>query len=953
MYGFITTATLEWIESLDDGERLLKELYAELGEDPKNNFYKKYSDEYTQTVVQAAAKVTGKTAEQVIAGMGFIQINNFAAQGYTPLVQALGRTFYECLQHVDALHRNLVNAYPDMQAPSFRPERHDDGLVLLHYYSSRPGLWPYAINLLRQVARIVYNVEFEYEHYQKKHEGKDHDIFKLYLPPEAFGTEADLDAVARARQFSKLSADTGLFDELFPWHVQIDRKMRVVSMGSSLQTRFQDQKLDSLTFHDVFKLTQPNVPQKTFTTFMQFDHDAFVAIARDEQYHMKKEQKHMAKLRARAAEHGWDDDDDALLQRTVSCSSVEGESFISVATDYLYIKGEMIYISKTDTILFAGVPQFSKPEEMYLRGLSLADIPIHSNGREILFSTAHQAATVSIAAELEQTTSDLSRAQQEVTHEKHRVQELLHSILPKQVAQCLSDGQIPEAERYQSVTILFSDVPAFPRIVGSVKPAKVMQFLNDLFSRFDRLCEKYDVYKVETIGDSYMVASGIPEYVPDHADRMAQLAVEMMKEASNVVSPIDGTPITIRIGMHSGPIMAGVIGKTRPRYCLFGDTVNVASRMESTSRPGRIQYSASTMSELHAVDSKVTWKSRGDIPVKGKGNMETFFLTGYGQEDPSLAPTEADFDTSMFTAAKKKSQRPSMPAPAASSSSSSALGGVDMQTLLQLFATMQGGSMSCPHSFSGQHHHQHHQHRHRHHQRFSYDSGVCPVNHHSPHHHGHYHHQHQHQHHRGSFVDDTYEPSSFYDVRLVVSSHRDGGGRSTSTTTTSTAGSRGHEGSSGKDGTSATTSGGGYSLMNLMCAFPMRSQASSSGSGSSSHGATLAGVGDTNTVEDLVETLQLSNSTADDDEVHVRVYADANHTRRIMGSTTIGQLVRCRLVKPTRAMPHNRDVEEEETSSSSSSDGDGDGDGSHVHHTAVDDGTHARPVITLYCVQGQ
>ena len=102
MYGFITSATLEWVQSLPNGEELLQQLYDELGEDPKNNFYQKYSDEYTQKVVAAAGKVTGRTAEQVIAGMGDIQINNFAAQGYTPLVQALGRTFFECLQHLAA-----------------------------------------------------------------------------------------------------------------------------------------------------------------------------------------------------------------------------------------------------------------------------------------------------------------------------------------------------------------------------------------------------------------------------------------------------------------------------------------------------------------------------------------------------------------------------------------------------------------------------------------------------------------------------------------------------------------------------------------------------------------------------------------------------------------------------------------------------------------------------------
>lgn len=432
MYGFITSATLEYISSLEDGERLLQELYAELGEDPKNNFYTKYSDDYTQSVVLAASKVTGQSPEDIIAGMGHVQIKNFAAQGYTPLVKALGRTFYECLKHIDALHRNLVNSYPDMLAPSFRPEPpNESGMVMLHYYSSRPGLWPYAMNLLQQVAKLVYNVDMRFEHYQKKHEGKDHDIFKLYLSPNAFGSEVDQVAREHARSHAKLGANTELFDALFPWHFQIDRSMRVVSMGSSLQKRFKDLLMENVFFHDIVKLSQPNLPKKTFDVFLQFDRDAFVVIVRDEQYHAKKNEKHMRKLRKRAAEHGWSDDDDELLQRTVSCSSLEGDAFIQQAVDYLYIRGEIIYVSKNDTILFAGIPLFSRPEEMYLRGLSLSDVPVHSNGREMLFSTAHQAATINIAAELEQTSSDLTKAQKEVEKEKQHVQELLHSILPQ------------------------------------------------------------------------------------------------------------------------------------------------------------------------------------------------------------------------------------------------------------------------------------------------------------------------------------------------------------------------------------------------------------------------------------------------------------------------------------------------------------------------------------------
>eukprot|EP00049_Salpingoeca_infusionum_P017168 m.351979 g.351979 ORF g.351979 m.351979 type:complete len:810 (+) comp16416_c0_seq1:338-2767(+) len=688
MYGFIAAAGMKFLETLDNGAEVVDKIHAEFGGEAGTNFYKQYDDQHTLKIVESISTHTGLTFNQVLHGMGSVQLEQFEAKGYMPLIKSLGRTFYEFLQHIDSLHQNLVNSYPDMTAPSFRPELLSGDTMLLHYYSSRPGLWPYALALLTVIADVLYDLKIEVSHQQKQHEGHDHDIFRVTLEEgsqNVFGRKESHSMKVESATMLNCSVSPSQFNDLFPWHIQFDRKLRVMSIGSSLAVRFADLE-EQVNLFDLIKLVRPSILRKDFEHIQQYNRDSYMAIVRDEWYHKKNLQKKLDKREAKRAAktahggaappagsgcpitgHGASapspSQTTAALEaldsassdgRSSSGSSLDNDNFISETIDYLYIKGEIVYLGRSDSILLVGVPQVSKPEELYSRGLSLADIPVHSNGREMLFSSVHQTATISIASQLEQTTEDLNRAQRELNAEKKKAQELLHSILPPKVAESLAVGEVPPAERFRGVSILFSDIVGFTKISSSVQPTQVMAMLNQLFSRFDALCDKHGVYKVETIGDAYMVVCGIPDPVVNHAEKLAGFAMDMVGASTEVSSPIDGSGVKIRVGMHSGSIMAGVVGKTRPRYCLFGDTVNVASRMESSGVPGCIQLSASMMSELHTTNAKVLTKSRGDVHVKGKGLMETFFLLGTTEVLDRLVPPESAYDTSKYSGQQKQ-----------------------------------------------------------------------------------------------------------------------------------------------------------------------------------------------------------------------------------------------------------------------------------------------------------
>ncbi|KAM7069717.1 retinal guanylyl cyclase 1 isoform 1-T1 [Molossus nigricans] len=235
---------------------------------------------------------------------------------------------------------------------------------------------------------------------------------------------------------------------------------------------------------------------------------------------------------------------------------------------------------------------------------------------------------------LEQYSSNLEDLIRERTEEleleKQKTDRLLTQMLPPSVAEALKMGTPVEPEYFEEVTLYFSDIVGFTTISAMSEPIEVVDLLNDLYTLFDAIIGSHDVYKVETIGDAYMVASGLPQRNGQrHAAEIANMALDILSAVGSFhMRHMPEVPVRIRIGLHSGPCVAGVVGLTMPRYCLFGDTVNTASRMESTGLPYRIHVNVSTVQILRALDQGFQTEVRGRTELKGKGAEETYWLVG-------------------------------------------------------------------------------------------------------------------------------------------------------------------------------------------------------------------------------------------------------------------------------------------------------------------------------------
>ncbi|CAK9821911.1 Guanylate cyclase 32E [Anthophora retusa] len=217
----------------------------------------------------------------------------------------------------------------------------------------------------------------------------------------------------------------------------------------------------------------------------------------------------------------------------------------------------------------------------------------------------------------------------QLTEEKKKTDALLYEMLPRYVAEQLKRGHKVEAESFDCVTIYFSDIVGFTAMSAESTPLQVVDFLNDLYTCFDSTIENYDVYKVETIGDAYMVVSGLPiRNGIQHAGEIASMSLcllDAIKQFTIRHRPLE--KLQLRIGIHSGPVCAGVVGLKMPRYCLFGDTVNTASRMESTGSPLKIHCSKETKSLLDQLGG-FSVIERGLVSMKGKGERLTYWLIG-------------------------------------------------------------------------------------------------------------------------------------------------------------------------------------------------------------------------------------------------------------------------------------------------------------------------------------
>jgi adenylate cyclase len=288
-------------------------------------------------------------------------------------------------------------------------------------------------------------------------------------------------------------------------------------------------------------------------------------------------------------------------------------------------KAEQAFTKSTDEVISwynkeatEGVARLRRLE-LTLLGITLAVLALEG---VLVFRPAVQQLGRATAA-LSQSLQETQETARQLAAEQEKSERLLLNILPSPIAERLKQEPQAIADGFAEVTVLFADIVGFTELSSRLTPQELVARLNNIFSRFDALVERHDLEKIKTIGDAYMVVGGLPKPRTDHAEAIADLALEIQQEIHTISQEL-GEPLALRMGINSGPVIAGVIGIKKFIYDLWGDTVNIASRMESHGQSGYIQVTEASYRQLQATHQ---FQERGLIPVKGKGMMRTYWLT--------------------------------------------------------------------------------------------------------------------------------------------------------------------------------------------------------------------------------------------------------------------------------------------------------------------------------------
>ncbi|OCT93213.1 guanylate cyclase soluble subunit alpha-2 [Xenopus laevis] len=526
------------------------------------------------------------------------------------VLRAVGGTLHDFFNGFDALLEHIrtsIGRQVTLESHSFLCKELADGTLLLSCFHLHHIVGFAMKGLIKAAGKKIYQLKVEVEQVNNVNEKLCPEIikpgnlncltFKIKECDNANIMKAPLLPLSQVPSDLRISINT--FCRAFPFHLMFDPNMLILQLGEGLRKLIKCEVLKTMKFSDSFEIVSPKIS----CTFEQ------VILRLSTPF---------------------------VIRNKPDAPAFENKDKV------MEVKGQMIHVPESSCILFLGSPRVDKLDELMGRGLHLSDIPIHDATRDVILVGEQAKAQDGLKKRMDKLKATLEKTHQALEEEKKKTVDLLCSIFPGNVAQQLWEGKSVQARMFDDVTMLFSDIVGFTAVCAQCTPMQVISMLNELYTRFDYQCGFLDIYKVETIGDAYCVAAGLHRKSNSHAKLIALMALKMMELSEEVLTP-DGRSIKMRIGIHSGSVLAGVVGVRMPRYCLFGNNVTLASKFESGSHPRRINVSPTTYQLLKDEENfHFVPRSREELPENFPEEISgiCYFLeANSGQKQPKHSLT--------------------------------------------------------------------------------------------------------------------------------------------------------------------------------------------------------------------------------------------------------------------------------------------------------------------------
>ncbi|XP_059168455.1 soluble guanylate cyclase 88E-like isoform X2 [Physella acuta] len=565
--------------------------------------HKTYPDEWMVNLAKATCHVLGNALNDVMLYFGTCFVNFCCKFSYDKILRLAGRNYRDFLNEIDNVHETIRFSHPKMQSPSFIVQSEDKSGCILIYRSMRTGFTYYVIGQLMQCAKKFYAVDVDITVLEEIVTEKGcHVTFRLQFDNRGFTPSGEKgDTGIYLSSYPEIKSST--FFKLFPFCLVFNAKMKIIGCGGNLASLLKTKDLIGSSVTDMFSLRRPLV-DFTWTNTMCLQKVIF--------------------------EVEWRKED---LNNDFMSSGIKTARYgdkRAVNFKRLLLRGQMKYIKDWEAVAFLCTPLLGNLDDMLKTGIYLHDLNMFDNSRDLVLAGQQCASDLEYSMEKQTAWSrQIEDTLQKLDKARQQSENLINSMLTKSIADRLKlgDDALSTCEAFPQVTILFSYLVRFSDICTEGSPMQVVQCIQNVTEVYDKIVEKYKLFKVETLGDGvYMVAGGVPDKCLDHAQKVAGLALELVENAMYVKNPITGAGMQVRIGMHTGSVVAGIVGKRTPQYCLFGDTVNTAARMQTNSEPGRIHLTQPCHDCLKGTEYLSVY--RGRIQVKGKGEMKTYWLAG-------------------------------------------------------------------------------------------------------------------------------------------------------------------------------------------------------------------------------------------------------------------------------------------------------------------------------------